>query len=213
MFPKKLKIVAATMLVTATILAGCTGEKIDNPAALTDADIMKGNPAAQTVLMEYADFQCPACAAYSGLVKQVEQEYGDKINIVYRNFPLTQIHANALSSAKAAEAANHQGKFWEMHDRLYIKQQDWSSEANVQDIFLGYAEDLGLNKDQFLVDYDSADVEAKVKRDIRTGNLLGVGGTPTFFVNGELIPNPHGLEEFKAVLDAKIQAADDEDAN
>ncbi len=179
-----------------------------NPSSLSplsvpvsEVDHSKGNPESQIALVEYGDFQCPACGAYFPILKQVEQEFGDRIAFVYRHFPLRQIHANAENAARASEAAALQGEFWGMHDMLFEKQGEWSSKGNVKDLFLDYAVSLGLNKEQFLVDIDSSVVEDHVQKDLDDAVRDGLDSTPSFFLAGtRLAPNPQSYEEFRTAI-------------
>lgn len=156
-------------------------------------------------LTEYGDFQCPACAAFHPLVKQVKAEYGDEITFQFRHFPLVQIHPNAMQASKAAEAASNQDKFFEMHDLLYQNQNSWSSASDPTETFVAYAQQLNLNIDQFRADMASAEVNAKILADIEQANRLGATSTPTFAINGQkLDQNPGGLEDFKRVIDEAI---------
>src|SRR3989338_2093696 len=109
---------------------------------IIENDWVKGNKEAKVTLIEYSDFQCPACGAYYPVVKQLNEEVGDKIVIAYRNFPLRQVHQNAQIAAQAAEAAGKQGKFWEIHDMLFENQKEWSSYVNAKEIFIKYAQSL-----------------------------------------------------------------------
>ena len=111
-------------------------------------DWVKGNKDAKVVLIEYSDFQCPACALYYPVLNKFSEEFGDRLAIVYRHFPLPQ-HQHAKSMAYAAEAAGKQGKFWEMHDMIFDNQRSWTNQRNVKDTVLGYAKTLGLNIEQF----------------------------------------------------------------
>lgn len=167
-------------------------------------DHTKGAVGSRVVLMEYLDFECEACGAYFPLVKQLEQEYGDRVTFVVRYFPLPG-HRNALPAAYAAEAADHQGKFWEMHDLLFTRQKEWGEkQAMTPEVFEGYAKELGMNMDKFKADVASLEVAARVKRDMNSGNELGVRSTPTFFLNGIEI-HPRSYEEFRALLDEALQ--------
>lgn len=171
---------------------------------VTSADWTNGGDPKVT-LVEYADFQCPACGAYHPLLKQLKSEYGNKVLFVYRQFPLTQIHINALLAGKAAEAAGMQNKFWEMHDMLYEKQTEWSEKADAKTIFLDYAGTLGLDKEKFSKDIELPEVNSKIQASYVAGEKLGVQGTPTFFLNGVKIPkNPSSVEEFKALIEAEL---------
>jgi len=159
-----------------------------------------GNASSTIVLMEYSDFQCPACRTYYPVVRQIMQEFGDKITLVYRHFPLTGIHANAEFAARAAEAASKQGKFWEMHDLLFEKQNEWSSSANVSEIFESYAKLLDLNIEQFRSDWKSEGVKNFVSAQRMHALKSGLQGTPSFFINGKQIQNPSSVDDFRKVI-------------
>lgn len=135
-------------------------------------------------LIEYGDFQCPACKSYHPVVKDFLNANQDKVTFAYRHFPLKTIHQNAEAASWASEAAGKQGKFWEMHDRLFDGQESWSQDRNAQLVFETYAADLGLNVEQFKQDMSSNDVRSKVFDDSVSGEVAGVRGTPTFFLNG-----------------------------
>ncbi len=154
------------------------------------------------VLVEFSDFQCPACGAYHPIIKKIIEEFQADLTFVYRNYPLVSIHENALLAARAAEAAGKQGKYWEMSDMLFINQKDWSTAKNAREIFSGYGRTLGIT-----IDMDAADVKDKIQRDIADGNALGIAGTPTFYVNGEKIQNPANLAAFEAVIKAALEKA------
>jgi protein-disulfide isomerase len=174
---------------------------------VSSSDWMKGNKEAKTVLIEFSDFQCPACGAYYQVVKQLNQEFKDKIQFVYRHFPLRQIHANADLAARSAEAAGKQNKFWEMHDMLFENQNKWSGEKNTKDIFIEYARSLNLDIEKFKNDLDSKEVKAKVENDYQDGVRFGVNATPTFFLNDTKLQNPRSYEEFKTLLEEAISKA------
>jgi len=178
------------------------GAKLANE--IVESDWSRGNLESDVVLLEYADFQCPACAAYHPLLEQLYSEYGDRIRMVYRHFPITQIHANAEPAGRAAEAAGRQGKFWEMHDMLYETQSSWANERNAEDKFIQYAESLDLNIDQFKADMNSDEAKEKVANDNIGGARSGVQGTPTFFLNGEKITNPRNYDELKTVVEQAL---------
>jgi protein-disulfide isomerase len=169
-------------------------------------DHMRGAKEAKVTLVEFADFQCPACGAYEPLVRQVLADNKDTLKVVFRNFPLTQIHQNALPAAKAAEAAGLQGKFWEMHDMLFDKQAEWSKGLNARDFFLTYATTLGLDTKKFIADMDSQAIEDKILAEYKEGVKLGVQGTPTFFINGKMIESPGSLEALNKVVQDAVKA-------
>lgn len=171
--------------------------------ALAENDNVKGSREAKTVLIEYSDFQCPACAAYQSIVKQLAQDLGENIAVVYRHFPLQQ-HKNAESAAYAAEAAGKQGKFWEMHDMIFETQNDWSSQSNTRDTFIGYAEKLELDRAQFISDIDSNEITDKVDSQQKSGLRAKVNGTPTFFLNGKKLDTPRSYANFKSTVEEAI---------
>jgi protein-disulfide isomerase len=139
------------------------------------------------VLEEYGDYQCPPCGQLYPDLKQIEHEYGNQVQIVFRHFPLTKIHKNALVAAHAAEAARNQNKFWEMHDRLYRNQKEWAELDDPRPIFLAYARQLNLNVDQFKQDMESNQVDQRISADIQRGASLGVTGTPTVFLDTHML--------------------------
>lgn len=155
---------------------------------VTSSDHLYGKAGAKVTLVEYSDFQCPACAQFYPVIKSVEQKFGNDIEFVYRYYPLPS-HDKSQIAARAAEAAAIQGKFWEMHDKLFEGQNSWSSAADPVAIFTDYAVSLGINKDKFLSDMNSSSTKARIERDIQSGTDSGVDATPTFFLNGKKITN------------------------
>jgi len=135
-------------------------------------------------IVEFSDFQCPACLSVQAPLKELLTKYDGKVEFVYRYFPLTQIHKNAQMSAQAAEAAGIQGKFWQMHDKLFETQRDWEGIADPKETFISYAEYIGLDKAKFTADLESQAVKDVVAKDVLAANQNRIGGTPTFYVNG-----------------------------
>lgn len=172
---------------------------------VADSDhLTAGSRDARVVLIEYSDFQCPACGAYAPILKQLESEYGDRVAFVFRHFPLRSIHLNAEPAARAAEAAARQDAFVEMRDKLYDTQAAWSNLTDPTATFKGYAEELGLNLETFASDYSSAAVREKIDGDVDSGRGAGVTGTPTFYLNGTKLSNPNSVEAFRRLLDEAI---------
>lgn len=165
---------------------------------------VQGNKDAMVTLVEYSDFQCPACAAYAPLVNNLHKDFPDTLKVVYRYFPLTTIHKNAMISAKAAEAANRQGKFWEMHDQLFEHQTDWAKTENPTDAFQTYAQAIGLDMDKFNADMTDVSLGDVVKADQQLGTDANIQGTPTFFLNGTKLDNPKDYEAFKKLVADEI---------
>lgn len=145
----------------------------------------------KVTLIQYGDFQCPSCATVSPKLNALAKKYGEKITIIYRNFPLS-IHPNALSAAAAAEAAGLQGKYWEMHDLLYEKQTEWGS-ANATErteFYKKYAKEVGVkDEEKFIADMKSSNISKKIAFDKALGVDAKITGTPSFFLNGEEIKN------------------------
>jgi len=186
------------------VFGGGTGPKKDVAGVQTvaEGDWVKGNKEADVSLIEYGDFQCPACGDMEPLLAQVNQEFSGKIKFVYRNYPLP-MHKNAKQAAYAAEAAGKQGKFWEMHDLLFQNQESWSELPNPQEKFVSFATVLGLNLDQFGADMNSSEIKFSVEADFTSGEQAGVNSTPTFFLNGEKI-RPKTPEEFKGLIQKEL---------
>lgn len=175
---------------------------------ISDAGWVKGNENAPLTMIEFSDFQCPACRSYYPIVKELLVSYEDgKVKFIYKHFPLTSIHPNAMPAAIAAEAAGAQGKFFEYHDVLFEKQGEWVNlpVADVREKFISYAKDLNLDKEKFKTDLENKEFEAKIKANQEEGVNAGVSGTPTFFVNGEKIQNPASLDAFKKIIDSNLK--------
>ncbi|MEK7505326.1 MAG: thioredoxin domain-containing protein [Patescibacteria group bacterium] len=173
---------------------------------VADNDHVTGKGGKGVLLIEYSDFQCPACGAYHPVVKQLLQKYEDDIKFVYRHFPLPQ-HKNARIAAYASEAAGRQGKFFEMHDLLFENQSEWSENLNARSIFSRYAVELGLDEARFASDIDDASIAAIVGDQSASGISLGVNSTPTFFLNGKKLGSPGSLEAFDALIKDAIDKA------
>ncbi len=173
--------------------------------AITQSDWVAGNKNAKVSVIEYGDFQCPACAAYQPTVHQMLSDYGDRIVFVFRNFPLSQ-HQNAWISAQAAEAAGLQGKYWEMNSVLYEKQTDWSElpSGDARNKINEYASSLSLDMNKFNQDINSDQVKHKVQSDLDGGTKAQIDHTPTFFINGTQIPNPSNYDDLKSAIDKAL---------
>lgn len=168
-----------------------------------------GNTSAKVTLVEYGDFQCPACGSYYPIVKQVKEKYKDDIKFQFRNLPLSQIHPNAFAGARAAEAAGLQNKYWEMHDTLYEQQNTWSSASNPKSYFEDYASQLGLDTAQFKTDFASSAVNKAINADIAAFKKTGATmQTPSFFLNGKSIKTTASLESFTKQIDQALKDAE-----
>lgn len=170
-------------------------------------DYIVGSPTAKATLVEYLDFECEACGAYFPLVKQLEAAFPNDLRVVLRYFP-SPGHKNGMTAALAVEAAARQGKFNEMHDLLFTEQKKWGEKAApTPAVFEAYAQQLGLDMMKFKADVASQSAKDRVQRDLDSGKALGNKGTPTFFLNGEKIQNPQGLEPFKALIQKAINSS------
>ncbi len=163
----------------------------------TDDQPIKGNAAAPVTIVEFTDFQCPSCAAAQPTLERLVAEYGDRVRLVVRDFPLEQ-HEFALKAAEAAEAARAQGKYWEYANLLFTNQK-----ALGVDKLKEYATRLGLDRQKFDAALDSGQMADKVQRDLLDGISLGVGSTPSFFVNGR-IANDRSYEGLKAAIEKAL---------
>lgn len=171
-----------------------------------ESDRVQGDPNSPVVLVEYADFECPACAAYHPLVKEIATAYGDQIAVVYRDFPLA-FHQNARTAAWAAEAAGEQGMYYEMSDLLFANQQSWAGKTANVALFYEYAESLGLDMEQFRADAVSDEIKDRVEADYQSGVSIGVNATPTFFLNGEELQGMRSTDDFAAAINEALEEA------
>ena len=147
----------------------------------------KGNSESGVVLIEYSDFQCPACAAFQPALDDLLEQYGDSLLFEYKHFPLISIHPHAQPAAIAAEAAGQQGKFFEFHDLLFENQLTWSATGIPTTFFIQYAEQLDLDIDEFRKHLRSSVLRDKVRAEFEEARTLGLTGTPSFLLNGEVM--------------------------
>lgn len=174
------------------------------------SDHIFGNKDSKVTLIEYADYQCPGCASLHPTLKAVIEEYKDEIRYIYRNFPLTY-HSNGKTSAYAAEAASLQGKYWEMHNKIFETQSAWEelSKDDCKKMFVGYAKTFDLDIDKFESDMQSDNVSKKVEYDQSLAYKVGVDSTPSLYLNGKKLDSKvwGDNDKFKAALDEQIKKA------
>ena len=173
-------------------LASAEGESEASDSGTTDNSVI--------TIVEFSDFQCPACRAAAPIAKDVVESNPGRVALVYRHFPLETIHRNARAAALVAEAASMQGKFWEYHDILFTRQEDWAGESNPEAKFLKYAEELELDMGAFEEAMKSDEVKNLVDSDITDGLTFNVNSTPTFFVDGQKV----GTGDLAQVVAAKL---------
>jgi protein-disulfide isomerase len=176
------------------------GQSLGRPALVTSADHVYGPADAPVTIIEYSDFQCPACEMYHFVIEKLLASSTYPIRFVYRNFPLSQ-HANAIPSVLASEAADQQGKYWEMHKLIFDNHADWTELSDSNPVFLGYAAKIGLNIEKYKADIASSTLKSAITKEVADGVALGINSTPTFFINDKVIVNPPSYAEFKTIID------------
>ena len=163
-----------------------------------DDDPAKGPAAAPITIVEFSDFQCPFCSRAENVVDEVMKKYGEKVRLVYRDYPLS-FHQNAENAAMASECADEQGKYWEMHKAMFDNQAKLASADLVET-----AGSLGMDKEKFKSCLDSGKYRSEVQKDFQDGQKYGVSGTPTFFINGIMIVGARGVESFTEIIDREL---------
>ena len=182
------------------------GDKVN---VSVDDDASMGNEKAKVVVVEFSDFQCPFCRTFwSGAYQQIKKEYVDtgKVKFVYRDFPLS-FHSAAMSAAQGSQCAKDQGKFWEMHDKMFSEQEKLGQgtvQFGVSDI-KKWASQIGLNTNEFNQCLDSEKYKSEVEKDIADGSAYGVSGTPTLFINGRIVVGAQPFAVFKAIIDEELK--------
>lgn len=149
---------------------------------------VKGSADSKVVLVEYADYQCAGCASVYKRINSIAEDYKNELAVVFRNYTIDS-HQNALSAAAAAESANLQGKFWEMHNLIYDNQTEWSNASVTErnDLYLSYAKQLGLDETKFTEGMKDTSVRKKIEFDKSVAKAAGLDSTPYFILNGEKI--------------------------
>ena len=196
----------ATALVVLAVVAlylftGAAATETSKAAPVASTDITYGPENPQLTVIEYSDFQCPFCAEYAKWLTELRAKYGDRVQFVFRNYPLAN-HEWATLAAKVGYAASLQGKFWEMHDLLFQRQDEWAASSDPRTLFDSYAESLGLDMDKFHADADAQSTLDFIKKQAAEGKKAGVTHTP-WFVIGDKSVLPRSQEQFdKAIQEA-----------
>lgn len=211
------KILIAIAAVSIAILGGAVFFLSRSPAkdqapgaVVEDSKLIKqdsnktGSDSAKIKIVEFGDFQCPACKVAFPVIEKVREDYKKDLQFVFRHFPLPQ-HQYGFLSAKAAEAAGEQGKFWEYYAKLYENQDTWSDSKNPKEDFISYAKDLGLDVEKFTQTLDSTKFEDKINADRSEGNSLGVNSTPTFYINGQKLEGNFSYQNFQSKIDPLLK--------
>lgn len=189
-------------LATAAAATTVAKKLSSNPGA--EPAHVRGGAKARVTLEEFGDFECRPCGDLSPILEKIEQDYGTRLRVIFRQCPLA-MHPHALDAARASEAAGLQGHFWEMHDLLYRNRFIWPRAADVRMAFSDYAKTLGLDVERFKKDMDGTEVRARIIADQQRGASLGVDRTPVLFINNRRVAetslNPPGL---RAAIDAAL---------
>ena len=177
----------------------------DWEAVQTNPAAVRGSEDADVVLVEFTDYQCPFCSRHFQQTDgQIQENYVDtgKIKYVIRDLPLP-FHGNASIAAQAARCAGDQGKYWEMHDALFNNQEEWG-EGDAEELFSGYVSELGMNVSQFDACVSEGKYEQAVQDDLDLASSVGASGTPTFFINGEILVGAQPYSAFQTAIDAAL---------
>ena len=199
-------IIIAVVAVVSAVLAGGDGPTAspvpdgDDRVVRADSQVLSRGDT-DTTFVEFLDYECEACRAAHPAIEELREMYGDRVTFVVRNFPL---HDNSEHAARAAEAAAAQGEFEAMYDLLFETQPEWGEKSSSQrDVFFGFAEDLGLDMDEFETAFDADETIELIRRDKADGIELGVSGTPSFFLDGEQV-EPSTFAELIEMVDAAL---------
>jgi len=190
--------------------SGGNGEAEPDPASVgPDDDPAIGVEDAPVTIIEFSDFQCPYCRQFEQQAfPQIKSEYIDtgKVRLVFRDFPLTQIHPNALPAAIAAECAHNQNAFWPMHNRLFDNQNSWGQNSNPNEVFMGYAEEIGLDVETFRQCVENRETLEEISGDFQDGVNGGVRGTPAFFIGGEMLSGAQPFSVFQERIESLLSS-------
>jgi len=207
---KNVPLLIGTLILTTVLIGGVallfsqsgSTKTVDQGQVIGDARHTQGPDTAKVTVVEFGDFQCPACKATEPIVQQLLTAHGKEIRFIFRQFPLTQVHPNAQRSAQIAEATTSFGKFWQMHDLLYETQGDWADlTANeAQAKFDSYVEKLKIDKNEFKKKIDSQETNDKITKDVSDATKINVDGTPTFYVNGQKTLAPQLISTVESFL-------------
>lgn len=180
-------------------------KEVDKAELVREHSHSIGAEGAKVTIVEFGDFQCPACRSTEPVLKQLLSEYSSDARLVFRHLPLNGIHPHAEEAARAAEAAAEQGKFWEYHDMLYANQEAWSGSSNIQTALDAYATELGLNLAKFQADYTSSAIIDRISYDKGDAKKLEINSTPTIYINGEKLTEAPSYEIMKSEIDTILE--------
>jgi len=198
----KIFIGAAIVAIGASVAYASYVSKQANEGVVITEHV-KGNPTASVTLTEYSDFQCPACAQFYPVIKDLLVAHGDSLRFEYKHYPLITVHPYAVPAAKAAEAAAQQGKFFEMHNKLFENQPVWSNSGNPATFFATYAGEIGLDVGLFKRHMKASTIEDEINESFQEAQALGLRSTPSFFLNGQPMEFTT-FDEFKTQIEIAL---------
>ena len=176
-----------------------TENDVGHIKGLQAADHMAGSAHAKLLLLEYGDYECPSCVEAEPATRHLIEVFGNRMKFVFRHFPLVEVHPHAELAAEAAEAAAAQDKFWPMHHLLFTHSQNLTSSALDH-----YAETIGLDMRRFKAEMADRIYTQRIQEHRRSGELIGLRGSPTFFLNGEVLDVSFGLEHLELAVRAAL---------
>lgn len=165
---------------------------------------IRGPQNAPLTLVEFGDYECPVCGTWYPFVNEILSRYPDKLRLDFHHYPLVSIHPNAMTGAMAAEAAGEQGKYWEMHDALFEHQREWAESQNPRPIILNLASRIGLDLNRFEQSMNSPALQSRILQDVSLAQDLKIEGTPTFFLNGEMIRPKLSMEDLVQTIESRL---------
>lgn len=207
---KQFWIIIAVIILAVGGVVVFNNHKNNDSSSTSSASVtnhLRGGGTSGVTLLDYGDFQCSACESYYPVIEAVYSKYSDQITFQFRNFPLTSLHPNAFAAARAAEAADQQGKFWDMYTMLYTSSNwsAWIDASNPQSFFQQYASSIGLDVNKFNQDFSSSKINDIVRADLAAATALKLTGTPTYFLDGKLVANPpQDVDGWSKLIDSAI---------
>lgn len=198
-------LIAVSIYIGSTMSAQMVGKTVSRqevPVRKENYRLGSGN---KITLVEFSDFQCPACRSVAPDVARIAEDFDDKITLIFKHLPIRQ-HANAKAAAEAAEAAGAQGQFWKMHDLLFQNQSRWAPSPRPTIYFVKYARQLELNAAQFQRDLAAKAFRKKIDRDIADAHRLQVNSTPTIYINGHPMQATPNYANLKKAIELELQA-------
>ncbi|HEY2385136.1 MAG TPA: thioredoxin domain-containing protein [Terriglobia bacterium] len=193
----------------AVFLSRGSDQPVENPSTPSRAEIKPGGHSrgpqnAPVTLVEFGDYECPVCGTWYPFVNELLTRYPDKLRLEFHHYPLVSVHPNAMAGAMAAEAAGEQGKYWEMHDALFEHQREWGESPNPKPYFMNFASHIGLDLNRFEQSLSSPGLQSRILTDVSQAQDLHIEGTPTFFLNGQLIQPKLNMEELVQLVETRL---------